>query len=92
MDATIGIVGGLIIGQAAVTAGIVSPYDNYCFINCITSFITPNYEITSAFRIVRFLLIIAASIVGLYGIMIGLIVILIHLVRLKSFGIPYLAP
>lgn len=93
IGATIGIVGGLIIGQAAVTAGIVSPVMIIIVsITTITSFTTPNYEITSAFRILRFLLIIAAAILGLYGIMIGLICILIHLVRLKSFGIPYLSP
>ncbi|NMM61572.1 spore germination protein [Clostridium sp. P21] len=93
IGATIGIVGGLIIGQAAVTAGIVSPIMIIIVsITAITSFTTPNYEIVSAFRILRFLLIIASSIVGLYGMMIGLICILIHLVRLRSFGVPYLAP
>ncbi len=93
IGATIGIVGGLIIGQAAVTAGIVSPVMIIIIsITTITSFTTPNYGITSAFRILRFLLIIAASILGLYGIMIGLILVLIHLVRLRSFGIPYLSP
>jgi spore germination protein len=90
---TIGIVGGLIIGQAAVTAGIVSPVMIIIVsVTAISSFTTPNYEITLAFRILRFALIIAAAIVGLYGIVIGLILILIHLIRLKSFGIPYLAP
>jgi spore germination protein len=93
IGATIGIVGGLIIGQAAVTAGVVSPIMIIIVsITTITSFTTPNYGITSAFRILRFLLIIASSILGLYGIMIGLIFILIHLVRLRSFGIPYLSP
>lgn len=90
---TTGIVGGLIIGQAAVQAGIVSPIMIIIVsITAITSFTAPNYEITSAFRIIRFLLIIAAAIVGFYGIMIGLIVMLIHLVKLRSFGIPYLSP
>lgn len=93
IGATIGIVGGLIIGQAAVTAGIVSPIMIIIVsLTVITSFTTPNYEITSAFRILRVIFIIAASIVGLYGIMLGLIVTLIHLVKLKSFGIAYLAP
>lgn len=91
--ATTGIVGGLIIGQAAVQAGIVSPIMIIVVsITSITSFTTPNYEMTSALRIIRFLLIIAATIAGLYGIMIGLILTLIHLVRLKSFGVSYLAP
>lgn len=93
IGATIGIVGGLIIGQAAVTAGLVSPIMIIIVsITTITNFTTPNFEISTAFRILRFFLIIAAAVVGLYGIVLGLIVILIHLVRLKSFGIPYLAP
>ncbi|HBC95186.1 MAG TPA: spore germination protein [Clostridium sp.] len=93
IGATTGIVGGLIIGQAAVQAGIVSPIMIIIVsITAITSFTTPNYEMTSAFRIIRFLLIILAAIAGFYGIMIGLIVTLIHLVRLKSFGVSYLSP
>ena len=93
IGATIGIVGGLVIGQSAVSAGIVSPIMIIIVaITAITTFVTPNYEITTAFRLVRFLLIIASAIVGLYGIVIGLILLLIHLVRMKSFGIPYLAP
>lgn len=93
MGATIGIVGGLIIGQAAVSAGIVSPIMIIIVaITVITSFMTPNYEVSSAFRIVRFLLIIAASVVGLYGIVLGLVILLVHLVKLKSFGVAYLSP
>lgn len=90
---TIGIVGGLVIGQSAVSAGIVSPIMIIIVaVTAITTFVTPNYDVTTALRLVRFLLIIASAIVGFYGIMIGLIVLLIHLVRMKSFGIPYLAP
>ena len=93
IGATIGIVGGLIIGQAAVSAGIVSPIMIIIVsITVITSFVIPNYQVTTAFRIVRFMLIISATAAGLYGIMLGLIALLIHLTRLKSFGIPYLAP
>lgn len=93
VGATIGIVGGLIIGQAAVSAGIVSPIMIIIVsITTITSFTAPSYDVSSSFRIIRFLLIIAASFLGLYGVVLGLIVLLIHLVRLKSFGIPYLSP
>lgn len=93
IGSTIGIVGGLIIGQAAVSAGIVSPIMIIIVsITAISSFTTPNYEVSSALRIARFLLIILATIIGLYGIALGLILILIHLVKLKSFGVPYLSP
>jgi spore germination protein len=93
IGSTIGIVGGLIIGQAAVSAGLVSPIMIIIVsITSITSFLAPNYAVTSAFRYVRFLLIIASSIIGLYGIMLGLVILLIHLIKLESFGVPYLAP
>lgn len=93
MGATIGIVGGLIIGQAAVSAGIVSPIMIIIIgTTAITEFIAPNYEVAIGVRMIRFLVIIAAAVVGLYGIMLALILVLTHLIRLKSFGIPYLAP
>lgn len=93
IGSTIGIVGGLIIGQAAVSAGIVSPIMIIIVgITAITSFLTPNYDIVLSLRTIRFGLIIASGIIGLYGIMLGLILTLIHLVRLSSFGISYLAP
>jgi spore germination protein len=93
IGSTIGIVGGLIVGQAAVSAGIVSPIMIIIVsVTAISSFITPNYEVSSAFRLARVLLIICATVVGLYGVALGLIFILIHLVKLKSFGIPYLSP
>ncbi|MGH4051907.1 MAG: spore germination protein [Clostridium sp.] len=93
IGATVGIVGGLVIGQSAVSAGIVSPIMVIIVaLTAITTFVTPNYEVATAFRLVRFFLIIASAIVGFYGIIVGLIILLIHLVRMKSFGIPYLAP
>lgn len=93
IGSTIGIVGGLIIGQAAVSAGIVSPIMIIILsVTAISSFITPNYDVTSAFRIYRYLLIGLSSIIGLYGLIIGFIISLISLLQLKSFGISYLSP
>ncbi|HBM74653.1 MAG TPA: spore germination protein [Clostridiaceae bacterium] len=90
---TIGIVGGIIIGQAAVSAKVVSPIMVIIVsITAISSFTIPNFGLNTGFRIIRFLLMIFAAVLGLYGVMIGLIVVLIHLVNLKSFGVPYLAP
>lgn len=90
---TIGIVGGLVIGQAAVSASIVSPIMVIVVaITAISSFANPNYEVSAALRLIRFLLMIAASIYGLYGIVLGGMAVLIHLVNLKSFNIPYLSP
>ncbi|NLM34910.1 MAG: spore germination protein [Clostridiales bacterium] len=93
LGSTIGIVGGLIIGQAAVTAGIVSPAMIIIVsLTSLTTFITPSYEVISSQRIIRLALIVAASIIGFYGIMLMLIVFLIHLIKLESFGVPYMAP
>lgn len=93
LGATIGIVGGIVIGQAAVTAKIVSPIMVIIVsITAISSFIIPNFGITTGFRLLRFVLMIFATVMGLYGVMIGFILILVHLVNLKSFGVPYLAP
>lgn len=93
IGATIGIVGGLVVGQAAVEAGIVGPIMVIVVaITAISSFAIPSYSLGIGLRLLRFLLIIVSAILGLYGIMLGTIVILIHLCGLKSFGVPYLSP
>lgn len=90
---TVGIVGGLIIGQAAVEAGIVSPLMIIIVaVTTISSFAIPSYEFVVGFRLWRFILIACASILGLYGIMLGIIVLITHLIRLNSFGVPYTSP
>jgi spore germination protein len=93
IGSTIGIVGGLVIGQAAVAAHIVSPIMVIIVaITAIASFAIPNYELSAAFRLIRFLLMIAAAIYGLYGIVLACIGVLIHLANIKSFNVPYLSP
>jgi spore germination protein len=90
---TIGIVGGLIIGQAAVEAGIVSPLMIIIVaITTIASFTIPSYEFAAALRFYRFFIMVLASILGLYGIMLGIILMLTHLADLNSFGIPFSSP
>lgn len=87
------IVGVLVIGQAAVAAGFASPITIVIIaLTTIGSFATPAYNAALALRLLRFPLIILAGIFGLYGVMIGLILIANHLLSLKSFGIPYLSP
>lgn len=87
------IVGVLVIGQAAVAAGFSSPITIVIIaLTTIGSFATPAYNAALALRILRFPLIILAGIFGLYGLMIGLILIANHLLSLKSFGVPYLSP
>ncbi|USG67875.1 spore germination protein [Brevibacillus ruminantium] len=87
------IVGVLVIGQAAVSAGFASPITIVIIaLTTIGSFATPAYNAALALRLLRFPLIVLAGIFGLYGIMIGLILIVNHLLSLKSFGVPYLSP
>ena len=93
IGSTVGIVGGLIIGQAAVEAGVVSPLMIIIVaITTISSFAIPSYELASGFRIWRFILIIVSSILGLYGVVLGIIVLATHLIKLDSFGVPFTSP
>lgn len=90
---TIGIVGGLIIGQAAVDANIVSPIVVIVVaLTALCSFAVPNEEFATAFRILKFLFIFLCGTLGFFGFLAGVLAVLIHLSHLESFGIPYLAP
>lgn len=90
---TIGIVGGLVVGQAAVSAGIVSPIMMMVLgLTSMTTFLTPNYAIVLSFRLIRIILILMAAGLGVFGIVIGMLILLVHLIRLESFGTAYLEP
>lgn len=87
------IVGVLVIGEAAVQAGFVSPITVVVVaLTTIGSFATPAYNAAIAFRMLRFPLMISAGLFGLYGVTIGLILITNHMISLESFGVPYLSP
>ncbi|MDP4086183.1 MAG: spore germination protein [Bacillota bacterium] len=87
------IVGVLVIGQAAVAAGLASPITVVVIaITTIGSFATPAYSAAFALRMLRFPIMILAGIFGLYGVMVGIIFIFNHMLSLKSFGVPYMAP
>lgn len=93
MGNTIGVVGGLIVGQAAVEASLVSTIVVIVVaLTAIASFALPNEEFSSTFRLLKFVMIILGGIWGLYGIFLGSLVIMIHLSSLESFGIPYMMP
>ncbi len=93
MGNTIGIVGGLIIGQAAVEANLVSPIVVIVVsFTALCSFAIPNEEFATAFRILKFGFVLLCAWLGYFGLLFGLMGVLIHLAHLKSFGIPYLMP
>ena len=90
---TIGIVGGLIVGQSAVEAGIVSTIVVIVVaLSAIASFAIPNEEFVSVYRLNKFFIIIASAFLGLFGFILALLVLAIHLSELKSFGVPYMVP
>ncbi|QRG70617.1 spore germination protein [Brevibacillus choshinensis] len=90
---TVGIVGGIVIGQAAVSAGIVS---NVMVIvvaaTAIASFIMPNADLSAAARILRFPMMVMAYMFGIIGLVIGLMILTVHLITLDSLGTPYGSP
>ncbi len=87
------IVGVLVVGQAAVQAGFVSPITVVIMaLSTIGSFATPSYNVATAFRVLRFILIILAGTFGLLGLAVGIMLVLNHMLSLRSFGVPYMAP
>ncbi|QUG41818.1 spore germination protein [Psychrobacillus sp. INOP01] len=90
---TIGIVGGIVIGTAAVQAGITSNILLiFVALSALASFTTPSYLMGNVIRLIRFPIIILAGFWGFYGIMLAFCFILIHLLRQSSLGAPYLSP
>ncbi|MBS4219380.1 spore germination protein [Bacillus sp. FJAT-49711] len=90
---TIGIVGGLIIGESVVNAGLVSNVMVIVIaLTAIMSFTIPSYEISNTARLLSLPIMIAAATLGFVGIIFCLMIIVIHLCKLESLGTPYLAP
>ena len=91
MGNTIGIVGGLIIGDAAVNAHLASPMVVIIVaLTAITAFTIPNEAFSAAFRLIRYMIIFLSAWWGLYGFILGVAILFIHLSSLTSFGMPYL--
>jgi spore germination protein KA len=89
----VSIVGALIIGEAAVRASLVSAaMVIVTALTAITFFTVPTLIIGEAFLIIRIILVMAAGVLGLWGILIITLLFLAHLTSLRSFGIPYLSP
>ncbi|MDR6882465.1 spore germination protein [Bacillus sp. 3255] len=89
----VSVVGTLVIGQAAVEAGIVSAAMVIVVaVTAISSFIFPSYNMSNTFRMLRLPMMGLAASFGLFGIFVGVIAILLHLCSLRSFGVPYMSP
>ena len=93
MGNAIGVVGGLIVGSAAVEASLASPIIVIIVaLTAMCSFAIPNTEFSSALRLVKFFLILMAQFYGIFGYLSGLLIILLHMSSLESYGFPYLGP
>jgi len=93
IGSTIGIVGALVIGDAAVKASMVSPLMVIIVgLTAIASYAIPTFDLSLAVRLIRFPFMILAGILGFFGVSVGLYVMAIHLLSLRSFGVPYLSP
>ena len=93
IGSTIGIIGALVLGDAAVSASIVSPILVIIVaITGLSSFAIPNYSLSFHFRLTRFIYTILGALGGLLGLAFGLFIYAAVLCSLKSFGVPYLSP
>ncbi len=87
----VNIVGALVIGQAAVSAGLIGPAMVIVIaLTAVATFIVP--PLIDVGTILRFVLLIGAGVLGLFGMTIIMLQVLIHAAALKSFGVPYLSP
>jgi spore germination protein KA/spore germination protein len=89
----IGIVGAIIIGQAAVSAGLFTPVLLILIsIEFLASFAVPDFTLMNPFRIIKLGMILLSGLAGFYGLILGLIFLLAKLVSTDSLGVPYMAP
>lgn len=90
---TIGIVGGIVIGTAAVEAGLLS---NILIVlvatSALLSFLPPIFLLSNTSRFIRYIFILSAGLFGLYGLMLAFAWLFAHLLRLNSLGTPYMSP
>jgi len=90
---SISIIGGIVVGTAAVEAGLIAPMSLITVsLTGVCGFVLPNRDFANAIRVWRFAIALLASLFGLWGIAAGLAVLVIHLASLKSMGISYIAP
>ncbi|MDD2234426.1 MAG: spore germination protein [Desulfitobacteriaceae bacterium] len=90
---SVSIVGALVIGDAAVKAGLVSPAMVIIVATtAIASFTIPGFSLGLAIRLLRFPIMILSASLGLYGLIVAGFALFVHMSTLRSFGVPYLAP
>ncbi|WP_153007723.1 spore germination protein [Bacillus coahuilensis] len=89
----LGVIGGIVIGQATVQAGFASDVLIVLVgISAIASFLVPNYLMTKVITLIQFFLLVLSSLLGIPGMVLGVIIIIVHLMGLTSLKQPYFAP
>ena len=89
----VGIVSAIVIGQAAISAGIFSPLLLIlASTSLLASFVMPDFALINPIRILKFIAILCTGFLGFYGLVLFSCVLLIHLVSIESSGVPYFAP
>ncbi len=93
IGSAVGIVSAIVIGQAAIAAGIFSPLLLIIVSSSLlASFVMPDFSLINPFRILKIIALLCTGVLGFYGLMLFLCLLLVHLASMESFGVPYLAP
>ncbi|OMF40336.1 spore germination protein, partial [Paenibacillus rhizosphaerae] len=90
---TVAVVGGIVVGDAAIRAGLASTtLLVVSAVTAVSSFTLVNQSLVGSVSIVRLFVLMCSSVLGMYGFILSTIAVILYLSRLESFGVPYLAP